>query len=375
MNNITFVTAYYNLREKENNPYRFKDEGFCTHDWYLNSFKKLLVKDVNLIIFTENRYKDYVLEQRQDKLDKTLIICKEIEELRLWDKYQKFIDNDKRYHISNYCTKKFTPLFYLIVNSKVDFVEESINLNHFNTDYFSWIDVRGLDASPVTDDFFYDIHKYKSLDKLRITVMSYTPNFWINQKHNYYSHFRGNIAGGFFIGHKDVLLQFIKYVHQELDWVLENGFAVTEEMIFGMVFAQHRDIFDPYYGDYGSVIKNLDGIHEYLYLALSSLEVAYNENNHTYVNHITRTIRDSHNKGFITLENHMIVDIWNKNYMSLYYLGNHNEGCNIIIDLMEKSKTNENVRNILKNSKDYYKNNFSYLNNEIINNWINKIDF
>ena len=54
MNNITFVTAYYNLREKENNPYRFKDEGFCTHDWYLNSFKKLLVKDVNLIIFTEN---------------------------------------------------------------------------------------------------------------------------------------------------------------------------------------------------------------------------------------------------------------------------------------------------------------------------------
>jgi hypothetical protein len=61
--------------------------------------------------------------------------------------------------------------------------------------------------------------------------------------------------------------------------------------------------------------------------------------------------------------------------MSLYYLGNHNEGCNIIIDLMEKSKTNENLRNILKNSKDYYKNNFSYLNNEIINNWINKIDF
>ena len=233
--------------------------------------------------------------------------------------------------------------------------------------------MRGLDASPVTDDFFYNIHKYTSPDHLRINVMAYTPNYWINQKNDYYSIFKGNIAGGFWIGCKEVLLQFINYVHQELDWVLENGFAVTEEMVFGMVFAQHKDIFDPYYGDYNSVIRNLDGIHEHLYLALNSLNTAYDENNHTYVNHITKTIRDSHNRAFITLENHELIDVWNKSYMSLYYLGKQNEACDVILDLMEKSKTNENIFNILKNSKDYYMNNFSYLNNEVINNWTNNL--
>jgi len=373
MDEITFVTAYYNLRQKENNPYRFKDEGFCTHDWYLNSFKKLLCKDINLVIFIEPQYRDYVYEQRKDKLNKTLIICKEYEELRLWNKYQKFIENDKAMHVSNYCVKKFTPLFYLIVNSKVDFVNEAININHFKTKYFAWIDVRCLDASPVSDEFFYDIYKYKSLDKLRITVMNYTPSSWINSKREYYSVFRGNIAGGFFIGHTDILKRFIEYVHTELDWVLENGFSVTEEMIYGMVFAQHKDIFAPYYGDYASVLRNFDGIHNHLNLVLDSLSNAYNENNYYYIDHICDILKESHEKGFITLDSSTILDVWNKNYMALYYLNRKDESVNIISDLKEKSATNDSLKSLIKQSQDYYKSNFSYLNNETINNWINNI--
>jgi hypothetical protein len=73
------------------------------------------------------------------------------------------------------------------------------------------------------------------------------------------------------------------------------------------------------------------------------------------------------------LDSSTILDVWNKNYMALYYLNRKDESVNIISDLKEKSATNDSLKSLIKQSQDYYKSNFSYLNNETINNWINNI--
>ena len=72
--------------------------------------------------------------------------------------------------------------------------------------------------------------------------------------------------------------------------------------------------------------------------------------------------------------------------LTITILGNANSGKSSLVgiltnpsfskiadDLIEISKKDENISNILKNFKDYFKGNFSYLNNEIINNWTNNL--
>ena len=57
--NITFVTAYFDLAKIENNEFRRKA------DHYLEYGKKLLERDINLIIYIEEENVEYISTLRE----------------------------------------------------------------------------------------------------------------------------------------------------------------------------------------------------------------------------------------------------------------------------------------------------------------------
>ena len=319
MNNITFVTAYYNIRDKEHNIYRNNNDNyFCGMNTYLNALKKLLVLDIKLIIFTEpsllnvitDLKNEYIKIRKHNNLNfinSIEIITIDYEQLELYIYYPKIIENDKRYHVNNNGKEKFTPLYYLIVNQKCLFVEIAINLDIYKTDNFAWIDIRALNLSPITDDSFYDIPNHLDVNgKVRLTMMYYVGDSCINDKYNYYLYNRGGVAATFFVGNKYYLNKFIQLFKKELIYTIESGMAVSDEQIYSMCILLEPEIFNVYCGDYQESLINFDGIHKNQHLAIRSYNTACNENNTHYKNHVGKLLMYSHNKGFIHLNNDII---------------------------------------------------------------------
>lgn len=56
----TVVTAFFDLASKENSNRLKRDATF-----YLEKGKDLLSKDINLVIYTEDKFSNYVLEQKK----------------------------------------------------------------------------------------------------------------------------------------------------------------------------------------------------------------------------------------------------------------------------------------------------------------------
>ena len=66
----TIVTAWYDVREKENHPLKedTTNQFFCSMDWYFDSAKLLFNKAFPMVIFTEPRFRDKILEARPPEL-------------------------------------------------------------------------------------------------------------------------------------------------------------------------------------------------------------------------------------------------------------------------------------------------------------------
>jgi hypothetical protein len=352
MNNVTFVTAFFKLREKENNKYT---EGFCTVEKYLESSKILLEKDINLVIFIEPDLKEHVIKYREKLMHKTLIITKNFEDLRLWNRLNDFIEGDRRYHISNLDIKKFTPLYHLIINSKVDFVEEAITLDPFKSDRFAWIDFRAFDLSPVNDEFFYKIPEFYQDSKIHINMMSFCTENEVRDRNEYYRIMRGKIAGTFWIGGKKELLQFIKKCQQELEWCLKNKWSVTEEMIFGCIYAENKELFNIYCGDYCDSLSNFDVSRRNLWLAASSFKYAIINNSFNDIIHLGRYLIDSHKhpQGAKLDTYHQYEVYYNMILTYNKFTNNKTEIFNLIKEWINLSNSNVELKEKIRTRKEF----------------------
>jgi len=83
----TIITAWYDVREKEN--HELKDDTtnrfFCSPHWYFDSAKQLFEKPFPMVIFTEPKYKDKILEARPQHLHAiTRFIYRDYDELAFY---------------------------------------------------------------------------------------------------------------------------------------------------------------------------------------------------------------------------------------------------------------------------------------------------
>lgn len=351
MDKVTYVTAFFKLRDKENNQ---NTEGFCSVEKYLESSKILLEKDMNLVIFIEPDLKEHVMKYRKYLMHKTLIITKTFEELRLWPRLIDFIQGDRRYHISNLDVKKFTPLYHLIINSKVDFVEEAITLDPFNTPRFAWIDFRAFDLSPVSDLFFNKMPEIYTENKIRINMMAFTTKDEVKDREDFYKIMRGKIAGTFWIGGKTELLHFIKKCQEELEWCLNNGWSVTEEMIFGLIFAKNPELFNPYCGDYTDSLSNFDISRKNLWLSAVSFKYATNNKCFDYTILLGKYLIDSHHhpEG-AKLDLYHQYEVYYNMILTYNKLNKKEELMLLLKDWLNLANGNEELKSKIRGRKDF----------------------
>jgi hypothetical protein len=253
-NNITLVTGIFDLGRDN------AGEGFkrpFTH--YIMKFTELLraLKDYNLIVYIEERYKDIVLQNREPH--NTQIRIKEIDDFRTQFPFynrvteiRKQEDWLKQASWLRESTQATMELYNPMVMSKMFLLHDEKIRNPFNSDYLYWID-GGL-TSTVHPGYFHHDQVLEKLDsytnKFLFLSFPYKDGGEIHgferQKMNEFAQV-DNVEyvcrGGFFGGHKDTISEANGLYYSLLSCTLDLGYMGTEESIFTLMSYQKPELF------------------------------------------------------------------------------------------------------------------------------------
>jgi len=307
----TIVTAWYDVREKENHPEKDDktNKFFCSMEWYFDSAKDLFNKPFPMVIFTEPRFEQLILAARPQSLHSmTKIIYKDFDDLLYYDLFPKYEENYKKNPIHNLTKEKFTPLYQFIVNQKVNFVKEAIELNPFQSTQFAWMDMRLHCVYDMQIEETNQVMSELPPNQVRLMQMSFTEP--VCNRRDFYRWTRGKVAAGFFAGYTEPLLRFCTLCQQELVTAIEEETAPTDEMIYSFIASHHPDIFDLYVGEYSDCLRNQLRIRKSTHLVFPFLQTVYHRKMHSYTIALSERIR----RGIQSRELHLNPDEIHKAY-------------------------------------------------------------
>jgi Bacterial protein of unknown function (HtrL_YibB) len=371
----TIVTAWYDVREKENHPQKddTSNQFFCSPQWYFDSAKLLFEKPFPMVIFTEPKYKAQVLEARPKHLHHlTRFIYRDYEELANFTYFKSYEENHQKNKIQNVTQEKFTALYKFIVNQKVNFVKDTIMMNPFQTEKFAWMDMRLHCVYDMSLEETTQVMKNIPKDKVKLMQMSFTAHEEIYGRHDFYSWTRGKVAAGFFGGAREPLLQFIDLCQKELLQAIKDEMAPTDEMIYSHVIAYNINLFDPYIGDYGFCLKNLLRTRGSTHLVFPFLQKSFDKGLHGYTQAICNSLRSAYKANELQLSAEDVHKTWYYNYVAHFWLQNRDECYIILNEYYEIAKEREDVRNHIKSSLDFLQSMIQYMGDENMTNKFNE---
>lgn len=241
MDDITIVTAFYNLKKNKYN------NEFIYYHWSYNYLSNCNSK---MVIFTNKETYDYIKKIRENYIDKTHIIILEINDfytykyIDYWNKdYNR--DHEQNYHNIN---------LYMIWNEKCKFVEKAININPFNTLYFIWSDI-GI----IRDEKYIKYIKtfpnkniIEKIDKNKMHLLYIEPynnipisnDIILNGASNMFLK-QNYIGGTIFFGHKDIFKIYIDKYYLMLEEFIKNDFfAGKDQSIMACVYFNNKELFN-----------------------------------------------------------------------------------------------------------------------------------
>lgn len=260
--NQTLVTFYFDLVSRE-------ESRVGVGKKYLTLGSHILDLDVNLFIIADPAVAVDAWEKRKKRnlLGKTFIFPIELENLPYYCHRpaieRAFAAGKRPIGLS---IKKDTPLYFLLGWSKFFALKQAIKLNPFRSDIFAWIDY-GLfhlwsgQEIKMKKILLNNVHRLVS-DKIKVTTMNDTTKDEIKNRALYYSRRRCKMVSGYFGAGKEAINWFCEAFDQELKICLETGYPNLEESIMSAVYANNKDKFISYSGDYVDLIsyhtKNID---------------------------------------------------------------------------------------------------------------------
>ena len=365
--NYTIISAWYNVREKENHELKNDNDmkHFCTPEYYYKCLKLLLEKEFPIIIFTEPSCEKKIWDLRPLHLHNlTRVIIKDYDELSMYCYFEKYCLNHLKSPIPNLDPLKFTPLYKFLVLQKTEFLKEGAMANPFSTKQFAWMDTRlhsvyNMDINETNNIF-------ESIDPNRILIhqMAYTTKEEIEDKNNFYQYTRGKIAAGFFGGYFDKVIEFANLCKQEIISSINQNLALTDEMVYAYVVGKNPNLFNPYFGDYSEMLKNVLYVKNNAHLPVLFMYTSFNCGNHYYTSKVCDALTKGLIENFFNLSLNDTFNVWYNNYVANYWLNNKQKCKNIINELYDMCLINNDMKSYIDSKYNFFITNISYLNDE-----------
>jgi hypothetical protein len=218
-------------------------------DTYTKHGIALLKASIPKIIFVDEqmyeRIKDYENEN-------TKIILSKKSDIYLYD----YIDKLENFELHTNNKYKDTIEYMFIMCSKTEMIRKAIELNHFNTDQFVWVDFGIKHVFTCSDEEFREkinrlyIQKY---EKVRIASIWNPHQFGLSL--DIYKDLAWYFAGGVFGGEKESLLSFAKHTKEMCIDIMDQKKTIMWEVnVWFLVFSRYPDLFHLYQSDHNNTI-------------------------------------------------------------------------------------------------------------------------
>jgi hypothetical protein len=246
----TIVTGIWDIKRDE------LSEGWSrTFQHYLNNLEKLLKVDDNMIIYIEEKYRDFVEERR--KKENTMIIVRELSWFRdnnvIYDNIQKIRSNPEWYNQSGWLvdsTQAKLEMYNPIVMSKMFLLNDASILDPFNSENIVWVD--GALTNTVHEGYFWKdnvISKFtKYLTKFSFVCFPYDGKveihgFKYDEMCKYSDGVVNKVArGGIFGGPKSLISRINEIYYGLLNETLTKGLMGTEESLFTIMTYKYPEL-------------------------------------------------------------------------------------------------------------------------------------
>jgi hypothetical protein len=267
INQFTLVSGYINIEsiESSSNPDNINQREH-TFSIYKERGQKLINIPIKKIIFIDARY----IDQFEGNAFSRLIPIT-LEEMDIYPYYQEILlqmHSQFKISILSPNSKKETALFHIIQIAKTEFIKKAIALDTLGTidksdkpdkldtsakNIYAWIDFGILKIFKDTIEFETAIMNIPHmLDNIKPNTIK-IPGCWkLNTAdiNNDFARVNWYFSGGFFIGYKDILLEFEKMVKKELKCILEDKKLTFEVNIWFRIWRKGFGQLDWYYGNH-----------------------------------------------------------------------------------------------------------------------------
>ena len=233
----TLVTMWFDLERR--------GLKILHHD-FADQCKRVLSLDCPMVIYCDPELAATVRSHRKNA--KTQVIAVTMEQTPAffnWGNDAAKCKLPEEYHRSTWH-------YQIMCYNKAMFLASVALRNPFLSGYFAWIDIvkDGVEkirvAATVPEDFRVHFHVRRCLE----TLQEY-PDAW-------YKWIWARVAGGYFGGRRDAVLELRDRVVSTVFHVISKGHVVVDEDIYGYIIGQDMDKYHLSFGDYGSVFANRD---------------------------------------------------------------------------------------------------------------------
>lgn len=240
------VTAIFDIgRDKWDN----FTMSYHTYLWWM---RNLLYLDTDLIIYTEEKFKNDILNYRKEvdpNLDKTILI---IEPLHNIDGYKMFYNplnelmssDEFKAGIQFDVPEMTKPLYNVVMFAKLFYIRDAARKNLFNADLYVWADAGVIrNDNPTKNVKWPDIQMINELDNNKVTFFCHHPYVRVDKeryKEHALSQMRYIQGGAVFVPKKcvDDICDLFQKVALEC---ISNGYVGSDEKIFDFVYLTNPD--------------------------------------------------------------------------------------------------------------------------------------
>jgi hypothetical protein len=222
------------------------DSFELSYNTYLYWFESLLKYDNKMIIYTDHKLKEKIIESRKKtdpNLDNTIFIIKNLEELKSYELFyprvNQIMNSQEFKNKIQFQVPEMTKVLYnIVIFNKLYMMQESVKNNYFDADFYIWVDAGAIRHQ------INDIQKkWPNLDKInegysdKITFFNHQDNVIVNDAHWHLLGQLRQIHGGcFFIPKKSELDLLINDFEFLINKYLDEGYVGAEEKYYDMCY-------------------------------------------------------------------------------------------------------------------------------------------
>lgn len=347
----TFVTGFLDIRDYD------KDYSVSvrTPEEYLSNSDFIFKFDIPIICFCDSKFVDIIREKRKSFSSQTQVYPYSFSDLPKL-KYLQILQEERR----KVCQmpNKYSGGYYLLVNSKLDFMKKAIELNPFSSSYFAWIDFGLSYLCSVHQEFPKDI---QSLKPNKISLMSINR---VNENEveddesmeKFLQKISWETSAQFWFGPKDEILWFRKEFDNLYDNLISKKIIVLEEKLFSVIAAKNRQKFKNWIGRYVDSLKNSYRPRGSFDLILNRIRIEQNIKKHKEAFRIAKYLLLSRSE----MKNEEVFDCLDFILINGYYINKKDEARNAAKEMIELAKNDIELRKKMESNYDYYFNNFQF---------------